>query len=110
MSMSINSLFDKFFLKTGVFVLFCWVGVSACGSTGNKFDETQFGAIVNGKTTQDEVIQLLGEPYQKGVENGNVVWIYEYNKFSLFEKSASKDLQVVFDKKNTVQSHQFMSN
>jgi hypothetical protein len=97
-------------LKTALFVLFCWFGVSACGTTGNKFDESQFGAIVNGETRQAEVLQLLGDPYQKGVENGSAVWIYEYNRFTLFGNGTSKDLYIVFDNKGTVESHQFMSN
>ncbi|PIR01260.1 MAG: hypothetical protein COV66_02255 [Nitrospinae bacterium CG11_big_fil_rev_8_21_14_0_20_45_15] len=90
--------------------MFCWFGISACGTTGHKFDESQFGAIVNGETRQAEVLQLLGDPYQKGVENGSAVWIYEYNRFNLFGNGTSKDLYIVFDDKGTVESHQFMSN
>jgi hypothetical protein len=90
--------------------LFCWFGFSACGTTGHKFDESKFGAIVNGETRQAEVLQLLGDPYQKGVENGSAVWIYEYNRFTLFGNGTSKDLYIVFDNKGTVESHQFMSN
>jgi len=98
------------YLRLALSAMFFLIVSVGCGSTGNKFDESKFGQIMNGKTTQEEVLQLFGEPYQKGVENGHAVWIYEYNEFGLFEKNASKDIYLIFNEQNIVQSHQFMSN
>jgi len=84
--------------------------LAACGTTGKEFKEAYFAKVVNGTTTQTEILKMFGEPYQKGVENGNPVWVYEYNKYKLVGKDISRDMYIVFDEKGVVKSHQLMSN
>ncbi|QPJ66762.1 MAG: outer membrane protein assembly factor BamE [Candidatus Nitrohelix vancouverensis] len=86
------------------------LGLAACGTTGQKFDENLFGSIENGKTTQKEILDMFGPPYQKGLENGDFIWVYEYNKYNLLSGNVSKDLHISFDRDGIVKSHQFMSN
>ena len=78
----------------------------ACAKVGTPFDESQIVNIETGKTSKEEVESLFGKPFRIGIENGNEVWIYEYNTYSSFEKETSKDLIVVFDKQGKAFSHQ----
>ncbi|MEC7641413.1 MAG: hypothetical protein VYC17_04570 [Nitrospinota bacterium] len=91
----------------------CLVGLMAavgCGTIGNQFDSPPPGSIVNHKTTKQDIRTLYGEPHRKGVENGNLIWVYEYSTYNVFGRNTSKDMIVVFDKNDIVQSHQYMAN
>ena len=80
----------------------------ACATVGTPFDESQIVKIEIGKTSKKEVENLFGKPFRTGIENGNEVWIYEFNTYSSFEKETSKDLIVVFDKQGKAFSRQVM--
>ncbi len=84
--------------------------ISGCGTTGKEFDETRVENIVNGTTTQDQVEELFGPPFKKGVLNGRPIWVYEYNKYMALGDDTSKDLVIVFEDTGVVRSHQFMSD
>ena len=55
---------------------------AACATTnvtkfGRDFDETKTDSIVKGKTTKQEIVQLLGKPHDKTLqESGTEEWIY----------------------------------
>ena len=47
--------------------------------SGRDFDETKSSQIVSGKTTEADLVRLLGEPVKKEVvSETEVKWIYEY--------------------------------
>ncbi|RKQ38405.1 membrane lipoprotein lipid attachment site-containing protein [Enterobacter sp. R1(2018)] len=46
---------------------------------GKDFDETKSSQIVSGKTTEADMLRLLGEPIKKDVVSDHEVkWVYEY--------------------------------
>lgn len=46
---------------------------------GKDFDETKATQLVSGRTTDNQLIALLGEPVKKEIVNDHEVkWIYEY--------------------------------
>jgi len=83
--------------------------INGCGSVGKPFDPVLAETIVNGKTTLTEIQKKFGEPFKKGIQNGNRVWVYEYNEYKGSSNSLSKNLTVVFDNNDVVKSHQTMS-
>jgi hypothetical protein len=81
-----------------------------CGTVGAEFDPAFVKNIVNDKTTQDEIRSMFGTPFRTGIENGNPIWVYEYNEYHAIGRDLSKDLIVVFDDKGVVKSYQLMSS
>jgi hypothetical protein len=53
---------------------------------------------------------MFGEPFKTGSQNGQPVWIYEYNHYHAIKDDKSRSLVVVFGSNGVVQSHQFMSS
>ncbi|MFQ5671857.1 MAG: outer membrane protein assembly factor BamE [Nitrospinales bacterium] len=99
-------------MRYPLLIAFCLAGLLAagCGTTGKDFKSSLVKNVVNHQTTQQDVRNMYGEPLRKGVENGNPIWVYEFDTYRVFGKNTSKDLIFVFDKNGVVQSHQFMSN
>jgi len=49
--------------------------------SGSDFDISKAAAIKKGVTTTDELISLLGQPYDKSVKSADeVIWLYEWAK------------------------------
>lgn len=71
-------------MKRILFVLLLSVLVSGCvyrstAHSGRDFDESKSTQIEAGKTTQSQLLSLMGEPIKKDVINEHdVKWIYEY--------------------------------
>ena len=85
--------------------------LGGCGGTvGKNFKTSKVENIVNNTTTQMEIKNMFGKPFKTGIQNGQPIWIYEYNRYHLLANGASKDLVIVFDSNGVVQSHQFMSS
>ncbi len=89
--------------------------ISSCSSfyvIGEDFDETKVNSLAIGETTKSEVLQILGEPYDKGQINESTVFIYSYeeNEFPLAGgrrvhiNKNHKSLMILFDEKNLVKS------
>ena len=81
-----------------------------CGTTGKNFDESLYKNIVVDTTTHQEIQSMFGPPFKKGIENGNRIWIYEYNFYNSLGNDITKDIIIVFDKQGVVKSHQMMAN
>ncbi|MCH8158126.1 MAG: outer membrane protein assembly factor BamE [Nitrospinae bacterium] len=86
-----------------------WI-LGGCGTAGKNFDESKVSKIVNGTTNRAEIRKMFGQPFKTGIQNGQPVWVYEYNRYSSINPDKSKDLIIVFGPDGVVQSHQFMSN
>jgi len=71
-------------VKKILFVVVLSVLVSGCvfrstAHSGRDFDENKATQIVAGKTTQGDLLSLMGEPVKKDVINEHdVKWVYEY--------------------------------
>jgi len=99
-------------MRHALLTAICLAGLltAGCGTTGKDFKSSLVKKVVNQQTTQQDVLNMYGEPLRKGVENGNPIWVYEFDTYRAIGKNTSKDLIFVFDKNGVVQSHQFMSN
>ena len=95
-------------------VLITFLGIMSilggCASAGKNFNESKISKIANGTTTKAELRAMFGEPFKTGIQNGQPVWIYEYNVYKAVNNDSSKDLIIVFGPNGVVQSHQFMSS
>lgn len=103
------------------------LGVSGCVSTGNTVMKTQTtdtiaNAIVNGKTTKQQVASVFGSADNVSfTDSGNEVWTYRHSKskpmarnfipyVGLFSSGANiqtKELVILFDKNGVVTNHTF---
>lgn len=92
------------------FIVFLIVFLIACGTTGKDFNSGFVKNINNGETTKNELLQEIGEPFRKGVENGLEMWVYEYNKYSSVGEDFSKSLIILFDEQGVVKAYNFSSN
>ena len=57
--------------------------ISSCSTVyiaGKNFDETKVSTLVPGKTNELQVLEMFGEPFQKGLINQFEVFIYEYEE------------------------------
>ena len=71
-------------------------GCSTYNTVGHKFDTTAIDRIELGKTTESEVISMLGSPGSEiKLHNGIVIYTYTYGDISGFmAKSAVDSLQI----------------
>ena len=97
------------FLLLWVFLMI----ISSCSTVyiaGKKFDETKVSTLVPGKTNELQVLEMFGEPFQKGLINQFEVFIYEYeeNEFpadsglEVYVNKRHKSLMIVFDENNVI--------
>jgi len=101
----------KFFISIGFLVMSLMV--FGCGTSGKDFNSTLFDSIQNGHTTQEEVETMFGQPFKKGYQNGDEIWIYEHNKYKVFRilgEDTSKDMVVIFDESKVVKTHLKMTS
>jgi outer membrane protein assembly factor BamE (lipoprotein component of BamABCDE complex) len=64
-----------------IILLISYILLVGCSSMGNKevMDVSKTSQIVQGKTTKEEVMALLGEPNHITVRpDGNETWVYSY--------------------------------
>jgi hypothetical protein len=71
-------------------------GCSTYNTVGRKFDTTAIDRIELGKTTESELISLLGAPgSERKLDNGIVIYSYTYGDISGFmARSAIDSLQI----------------
>ena len=83
--------------------------LAGCGTMGKDFNASKVNNIENRVTSQSEILKNFGTPFKKGVHNGMVMWTYEFNQYNSIGPDNSKDLVILFDKKDTVNSYRFTS-
>jgi len=81
--------------------------LTSCIYYGRDFVTTPVKDIQNNVTTQRDIFNNFGEPYRKGLENGYETWTYSYNYWELGQLRESRELNIVFNKDNTVRSYSF---
>lgn len=84
--------------------------LSNCATVGKPFEFKGPKSIINGKTTQSQIISTYGEPFRVGYENGDLKWTFGYYQYKLFGNSDSKDLNITFDKNNVVSGYTYSSS
>ena len=69
----------KNFCLIAVFILLLAVGcVSVETVTGRDFDSSKVSQIQIGKTTQNKILTMFGDPESRGLISGDIAWRYEY--------------------------------
>ena len=84
----------------GILVLFFLVG--CYGTVGKNFDSSQVKNIQNNVTSQSEILEKFGTSFKEGTENGQTMWTYQFDQWNALDPAQSKDLVILFDKKNTI--------
>ncbi|MBU4320242.1 MAG: outer membrane protein assembly factor BamE [Nitrospinae bacterium] len=82
--------------------------ISSCATIGTQFDEKQITKIEKGKTNQDQILKLFGEPSAKSINaDGKMQWSYSYGHVPLVGKIETKTLYITFDKSGTVEDYTY---
>ena len=83
--------------------------LAGCGTMGKDFNTSQVNNIQNHVTSQSEILENFGIPFKEGTQNGMVMWTYQFDQYNAIGPDNSKDLVILFDKKDTVNSYRFTS-
>ncbi len=88
---------------------FLILGCSTVYKIGKEFDLTNISKIKIGFTTQQDIINYFGQPYRKGIANGDEVFYYT-NEQIIFEKDRNvrkegNSLLIEFDSKGNVKNY-----
>lgn len=81
--------------------------LGGCATLGQEFDHRYVDQLVVDETRKAEVIQMLGEPWRTGRENGLETWTYGHYKFGVFRDEFAKDLVLKFDKQGILRFYSF---
>ena len=77
---------------------------------GKNFNSSQVKSIQNNITTQTGILDNLGLPFKKGIENGQIMWAYQFDQWNILGSVESKDLVILFDEKNIVSVYRFTTS
>ena len=92
-------------------VMFLVIFLASCyGTVGKNFDSSELKSIQNNVTSQEEIFERLGAPFKKGIENGQVMWTYQFDKWNAVRPTYSKDLVILFDKENIVKAYRYTTS
>ena len=84
--------------------------IVSCGTVGKNFNATHIKNIQNNVTTQAEILEKFSLPFKEGIENGQTMWIYEFDQWNVLGPAKSKDLVILFDEKNIVSAHRYTTS
>ena len=92
-------------------VMFLVIFLASCyGTVGKNFDSSELKSIQNNVSSQEEIFERLGAPFKKGIENGQVMWTYQFDQWNTFGPTHSKDLVILFDKENIVKAYRYTTS
>jgi len=95
-------------LKTVIFLV---IFLASCyGTMGKDFDSSGLKSIQNNVTRQEEIFERLGAPFKRGIENGQVMWTYQFDQWNALGTTNSKDLVILFDKENIVKAYRYTTS
>lgn len=92
-----------------VALIFGMMLLGACVTRGKDFP-SEVAWIKMNSTKQQDVSQLLGQPYQVGNASGTSTWTYGYYKFRLIGDSNTKELKFWWNPDKTVKYYSFSSS
>lgn len=79
----------------------------ACASVGRDFPVSQIPRIQIGRTTQNDIRAMFGEPWRVGIENGEKTWTYGKYRYGVFSETSTRDLVIRFDNYEVVSSYTY---
>ena len=85
--------------------------LTGCGLlvVGWEFPSPTSDMIQIGKTTKADLTRFFGEPYQVGIDSGDLTWSWFYGR-KQSQGEVTKELTVRFDAQGIVKSYSFRSN
>jgi outer membrane protein assembly factor BamE (lipoprotein component of BamABCDE complex) len=96
----------------------CLVGLTACGTvpgladlgamkSGTQISAEQMASVIEKKTTQAEVVSMVGQPNRKIDAGGKTIWYYDFNQIGqgIIGKNISETTAFEFNKKGVVVAH-----
>ncbi|MBI4056709.1 MAG: outer membrane protein assembly factor BamE [Elusimicrobia bacterium] len=92
------------------YVLVLSVFLTGCVTMGKPFDYANVSKLKTGKTTQAEVKFIFGEPYRRGLDDGDLTWTYLDYYYGLFGPRETRDLTVRFNADGTVKSYSYQTS
>lgn len=81
----------------------------SCVTRGEQFS-SDYHWIKDDATSQQEVLQRLGNPTHVGHSAGRPAWTYGYYNFRLIGESHTKELTIYWNPENRVDSFNFKSS
>ena len=81
----------------------------ACATVGWDFPADRVGEISLGETSRGELLEMFGQPYQRGLEDGSETWTYVWIKYGPGQTD-SKELHIRFRPGGLVDSYSFSSS
>jgi outer membrane protein assembly factor BamE (lipoprotein component of BamABCDE complex) len=82
--------------------------VAGCVSIGAKFRSEAVEQIKPGQTTQQEVLNIFGNPVRTGIsDDSSIEWTYAYYKAGAFSDFEGHDLIIKFDSNGKVKSFSY---
>lgn len=68
-------------MRINPFLFIICLLIYGCATSGNKIDQNKVTQIKEGVTTEQEVIQILANPYMKTLSSdGKTIMLYQYTK------------------------------
>jgi len=105
-------------LSRGVLTIAMIASLAACGTvpglddlgamkTGTQISEAQMSQVVNNKTTQAELIALVGHPNRKNQAGGKTIWSYDFTQIgqAIIGRNISETTVFEFNAKGVVVAH-----
>ena len=84
--------------------------ILACGTVGKEFVSSRVNQIKQGYTKQSEILEMFGLPFKEGKQNGQTIWTYQHNYYSVINKSRYKDLVILFNRAGLVESYRYTTS
>ncbi len=92
-------------------LLLCAVslGFSGCITLGHPFSVGQIPRIQIGQTTESQLVSMFGQPYRRGLEDGDETATWLHYHVNVLGNERTRDLYVRFNSNGTVKSYSFNS-
>ena len=94
----------RFFIMSALFAT-----LSSCVTSGREFP-SRLDWIQKGKTRQNDVKLVLGDPQFVGSSDGTPSWTYGFYRYRLFSPSHTKELKFYWNADKTIQTWSFNSS
>lgn len=110
--MFLNGVFDRKTPMKNLKIMFALpliVSLASCVTSGREFP-SRLDWIQKGKTRQNDVKLVLGDPQFVGSSDGTPSWKYGYYRYRLFSPSHTKEVIFYWNTDKTVQGWSFTSS
>lgn len=94
---------ENFARRAGIILMLGTLALSGCST----FPVASFQSLNIGRTTSDQVRQILGEPTATTAVDGRQTWHYGPYRYSPFNQREHRDLVIRFDARGVIVAYTF---